>query len=147
MKYKTKSATETKLVAKIFAEELIVITPRKRALVVLLKGDLGAGKTTFTQGLMRALGVKKRILSPTFALLRSYTVRAGNFSKVHHFDCYRIGEAKEMNDLGFSDLLKDPKNIILIEWPERIRTILPREKVTVALAHGDTAKERTIEVK
>lgn len=147
MKYKTRSAAETKKVATIFAEELVVIAPRKRALVVLLKGDLGTGKTTFVQGLMRELGVKKRIVSPTFTLLRSYAVKAGNFSKVHHFDCYRINEEYEMGELGFSVLLKDPKNIIVIEWPERIRKILPREKITVALSYGETIKERVIEVK
>jgi len=147
MIYKTKSAAETKKVARLFAEEVVSVAPRKRAFVVLLKGDLGAGKTTFIQGLLRELGVKKKIVSPTFTLLRSYPVKAGAFAKVHHFDCYRIGNEKEMKELGFKELLGDPQNIILIEWPERIRKALPREKITVTLSYGDTINERTIEVK
>lgn len=147
MKYKTRSAAETKKVAKIFAEEVANMQPGKRAFVVLLKGDLGAGKTTFIQGLLRELGVKKKIVSPTFALLRSYAIRTEGLVKAHHFDCYRIGDAKEIKELGFAELIKDPQNVILIEWPERIKKALPREKVTITFSYGDTINERTIEVK
>lgn len=147
MKYESRSAAETKKIAKAFAEELLKIKTGKGAFVVLLKGDLGAGKTTFIQGLMRGLGVKRKIVSPTFTLLRSYRIKAENFSTVHHFDCYRMADERELNGLRFKDMVKDPGNIILIEWPERVAKAIPRDKVTVSLDYGNTFNERIIEVK
>lgn len=147
MKYESVSAMETKKIAKLFAEELLATKTDKKAFVIAFKGDLGAGKTTFIQGLMRGLGVKKRIMSPTFTLLRSYAIKTDSFERVHHFDCYRITEAEEMKELKFKDMLNDPKAIILIEWPERIAKLLPRNKVTVALDYGETINKRTIEIK
>ncbi|AKM77942.1 MAG: hypothetical protein UY31_C0017G0002 [Candidatus Wolfebacteria bacterium GW2011_GWE1_48_7] len=155
MQYKTTSSTETKKIAKLFAEELIKTKPGKKAFVVIFKGDLGAGKTTFIQGLMKELGVKGKVMSPTFTLLRSYSlvsrskrsiVAGAEFAKVHHFDCYRIGDVSEMKELGFGELLADPQNIILVEWPERITKVLPHEKISVVLSYGETINERTIEV-
>ena len=146
MQYETTSAVETKRIAKLFAEELLKTKMEKGAFVVTFKGDLGAGKTTFIQGLMKGLGIKGKIMSPTFTLLRSYKVRNGNFSKVHHFDCYRINKAEEIKELKFKELIKDPQNIILIEWPERIKDLLPRKKVTVILDYGETLNERILEI-
>ena len=146
MKYESRSAAETKKIAKLFAEELLKTKIGRGAFVVIFKGDLGAGKTTFIQGLMKGLGIKGKIMSPTFTLLRSYKVRNENFSKVHHFDCYRINEAEEIKELKFKELIKDPQNIILIEWPERIKELLPRKKVTVTLDYGETLKDRILEI-
>lgn len=148
MKYHTTSAAQTRKIAKLFAQELLETTGKKGAFVVIFKGDLGAGKTTFIQGLMRKLGVRRKIVSPTFTLLRSYRLnREGNFSTIHHFDCYRMNGEREINDLGFKEMIKDPRNIILIEWPERISKAIPRGKITVAMEYGDTLNERTIEIK
>ncbi len=147
MTYETTSAAETKKIAKLFARELVETKTGKRAFVIIFKGDLGAGKTTFIQGLMRELGVRRKIMSPTFTLLRSYKIKADNFSTVHHFDCYRMGGEQEMKDLGFKEMLNDPRNIILIEWPERVPKILPKEKVMVKLEYGETINERTLEVR
>lgn len=146
MKYESVSAVETKKIAKLFAQELLETKPSKKAFVVIFKGDLGAGKTTFIQGLMKGLGVKKRVMSPTFTLLRSYAIKSDSFERVHHFDCYRITEAEEMKELKFKDMLSDSKAIILIEWPERVAKLLPRDKVTVALDYGETINKRTIEI-
>lgn len=147
MKYESGSAAETKKIAKLFAEELQKNKPGKKAFVIAFKGDLGAGKTTFIQGLLRELGVKKKIVSPTFTLLRSYSIKLDGFKKVHHFDCYRITEAEEMKELKFKDMLNDPQAIIFVEWPERVAKLLPREKVTIALDYGETINKRTIEIK
>ena len=159
MQYQTTSPVQTKKIARLFAEEIARTKSGKHAFVVVFKGDLGAGKTTFIQGLLRELGVKKKIVSPTFTLLRSYALSSrahplvggeaegSVFTKAHHFDCYRIGDASEIKELGFKELLADPQNIILIEWPERIAKALPREKITVTLSYGETINERIIEVK
>lgn len=147
MKYESRSAGETKKIAKIFAEEVIKTKPGEGAFVVAFKGDLGAGKTTFIQGLAKGLGIRKKLVSPTFTLLRSYTIKTDTFTAVHHFDCYRMGSEQEMKDLGFKKLLNEPKNIILIEWPERVQKVLPRNKVTVALEYGNSLNKRTVEIK
>lgn len=158
MQYETKSAMETKKIAKVFAGELLKTKPGKSAFVVVFKGDLGAGKTTFIQGLMKGLGVMGKIMSPTFTLLRSYSLPASlssrkresvtaTFKKIHHFDCYRIHKASEIKELGFKELIKDPQNIILVEWPERIKELLPRKKVAVSLDYGEKLAERTLEIK
>lgn len=147
MIYETNSAAQTKRIAKLFAEELVKVKPGKRAFVIALKGDLGAGKTTFIQGLMKRLGVKGKVMSPTFTLLRTYKIRSEEFEKVHHFDCYRISNPSEMKELGFKEMMRDPKAIILIEWPERITGALPRKKVTVSLRYGETINKRMVEVR
>ena len=147
MTYESTSAAQTKKIAKIFAEELLNGRPGKGAFIIALKGNLGAGKTTFVQGLMRGLGVKRKIVSPTFTLLRSYPIKTDPFSTIHHFDCYRMTDEQELNDLGFKEMIKDPRSIILIEWPERVAKAIPRQKVTIFLDYGKTLNERTVEVR
>jgi tRNA threonylcarbamoyladenosine biosynthesis protein TsaE len=159
LQYETKSAAQTKKIAKLFAEELLETKSGKGAFVILFKGDLGAGKTTFIQGLVRALGIRRKITSPTFTLLRSYSIPSTGlsfprrressppFSKIHHFDCYRMSGEQEIKELGFKEMIKDPKNIILIEWPERIKKVIPKEKIIISLDYGDKLTERIIEIK
>lgn len=97
---------------------------RNQAMVLALVGDLGGGKTTFLQGFAKGLGIKEKILSPTFIIVR----RIKNF---YHIDCYRIKKSKELLDLGFKEIIADPKNIIAIEWADRIRKIMPRGTVWI----------------
>lgn len=88
-------------------------------------GDLGSGKTTFVQGLAEGLGIKERLISPTFILLREYKrPSGGNF---YHVDLYRLEMVTEteLESLGILDFAKNKKNIILIEWAEKARKILP----------------------
>ena len=146
MIYETKSAAQTKKIAALFAKKIIATKPGKGAFVIALKGDLGAGKTTFMQGFMKALGTRGKVMSPTFTLLRSYRIKAERFKDVHHFDCYRINNVEEMKELKFKELLKNPENIIVVEWPERIATLLPRSRIIVSLGYGNTLNERTITV-
>ncbi|MCL4390482.1 MAG: tRNA (adenosine(37)-N6)-threonylcarbamoyltransferase complex ATPase subunit type 1 TsaE [Patescibacteria group bacterium] len=84
--------------------------------VVCLYGDLGAGKTTFVQGMARGLGIKKRIVSPTFIIVRQY-------KKLFHIDLYRLDSAA---NLGLEEIMGESGNIVLIEWPEKIENILPK---------------------
>lgn len=95
--------------------------------VLALRGDLGGGKTTFLKGFAKEIGVKEEILSPTFVIFRK--MRASGKKFFFHFDCYRIKEEKELLDLGFEKIVKDKNNIVALEWPEKVRDILPKNSV------------------
>jgi tRNA threonylcarbamoyladenosine biosynthesis protein TsaE len=101
------------------------------ATVVGLSGELGAGKTTFVQCLARVLGVEERVTSPTFVIEKIYQLREMPFSRLIHVDAYRLESGRELNALGFLAVAADPCNLIVIEWPERVRDALPAH--TVAL--------------
>jgi tRNA threonylcarbamoyladenosine biosynthesis protein TsaE len=116
------------------------------ALVLALRGDLGAGKTTFTQGFFRGLGIKKNPISPTFVIMRRYKIPVNRFTDIYHFDAYRLKKEEDMDVLGFGKILADPKNIILIEWPEKIQGALPRGTMRLDFIHGKKENERIIKV-
>ncbi len=100
--------------------------------VILLEGDLGAGKTTFARALLSELGVGERIKSPTYSLIESYQI---NGLSVHHLDLYRIADPEELEWLGLPDLLESP-SLILIEWPERGQGGLPPADLRIQLEHA-----------
>jgi tRNA threonylcarbamoyladenosine biosynthesis protein TsaE len=95
-----------------------------QALVFGLVGELGSGKTTFIKGFAKGLGIKKRLTSPTFVLLKKHK----NF---YHIDCYRIKNPKDILDLDFLEIVSNPKNIIIIEWAERVKKILPKDTIWI----------------
>ena len=100
--------------------------------VIHLEGDLGAGKTTFARALLRALGARERIKSPTYSLVESY--RVGGLD-AHHLDLYRIADASELEWLGLADLWT-PAALVLIEWPERGAGALPHADLIVRIRHA-----------
>lgn len=100
--------------------------------VVYLRGELGAGKTTFARAMLRELGVGERVKSPTYSLLERYTV---NGHDAFHLDLYRIADAGELEWLGL-DELDAPHAIVLVEWPERGAGALPAADLDVALEHA-----------
>lgn len=100
---------------------------RNSALVIALRGDLGAGKTTFTQVLGRALGVTQIITSPTFIVMKSYDIDHEQFDTLVHLDAYRIEDESELGPLKLAESLHKPRTIVCIEWPERIPKIIPKE--------------------
>ncbi len=122
-----RTVAETALVAKDFLELLEKEVIQNEAVVVGLYGDLGSGKTTFAQALAKLFGVTETVTSPTFVIEKIYKVNSSRFSHLIHIDAYRLESGKELERLGWKDILGDPKHLILIEWPERVADILPKE--------------------
>lgn len=163
----TKHWKETQKVAALLASEVRGIETT-HALVIALNGELGAGKTTFVQGFCRAFGIKENVISPTFVLMKTYQLQRNapnaqhvtqrrtkrtQFRHLTHIDCYRVENPAELLHLGLDEILADPDAIVLIEWADRIKNILPDDAVVLELGHGDPPageagkpNERTIEV-
>ncbi len=130
MEIKLKSLKDTQKLAVKIAKE---ISRKGGPSVIALYGDLGAGKTTFAQFLAKALGVKEKILSPTFLIIKTFYLSkpVGNFKFLTHVDTYRLKSAKDLIVLGLKDLLKDKENITVIEWPEKIEKYLFKNTVRI----------------
>ncbi len=158
--YTTKKAEQTKKLAAKLAKEILKSEPhQKHARVIGLVGDLGAGKTTFTQGFAKALGIKNRMVSPTFLIFRIYPLhstlrlrshserseesrRQKSYKNFYHMDAYRIKKTAELKTLHFDKILKNPKNIIVIEWADQIKKILPKDTIWIRFEHGQHHQER-----
>ena len=139
---KSKSQTQ-KLAARLAKKILLTSNVQHRtAIIVVLQGDLGSGKTTFVQGFCRALGVKHGVTSPTFIIMRAHNIRGEK--RIHHFDLYRIQKLKDILALGFKKIISNPENIVLIEWPEKIKKLLPKNTVWIYFSHGRKLNERKI---
>lgn len=100
--------------------------------VVLLHGDLGAGKTTLTQGVAQGLGVNGPVQSPTFTLVREHD--AENM-RLYHLDLYRLDDPEQLEDIGYEVFINPPDGISLIEWPERAGDWLPHSFLLVQIEH------------
>lgn len=120
----TRSEKQTPKLAQIFAREILKLK-QKNAIVVGLEGELGAGKTTFAKGFAKGLGIKEEMKSPTFILMRVFRIRNHNF---FHIDAYR-------DQLDFREFLKSPQNILLIEWSDKVRKILPKKYFRFRFKH------------
>ncbi|HCM36621.1 MAG: tRNA (adenosine(37)-N6)-threonylcarbamoyltransferase complex ATPase subunit type 1 TsaE [Candidatus Wildermuthbacteria bacterium RIFCSPLOWO2_02_FULL_47_9c] len=147
-KIETRSSEETKKVARQFVKQLFEKQPKaERARVIALQGELGSGKTTFIQSVARGLGIKEKVLSPTFVIVKSYSLSRAAYGirNLYHVDCYRLKGPKELKELGWDSIVSDPRNLILIEWPERILKILP-EDITILKFLIKGEKEREIAI-
>jgi len=114
----------------------------KKARVVALSGELGTGKTTLTQELARQLGIKDNIISPTFVIMKTYNISTkskhySNFKKLIHIDAYRLNSHEELLKIGWQELVKDKNNLIIIEWPEKVKGCLNNDVCWVKLGHID----------
>lgn len=138
MKYLTKSAKQTEALGKKF------VTNLKQGGVFGLIGDLGAGKTAFVKGVAKGLSIKSRITSPTFVLMRVYPViRQGRQAKnkhikrLVHVDAYRVKKAVYLSGIGLEDYLSDPETLVLIEWADQVRSIMPRRANMIYFKYRD----------
>ena len=130
-KYTTYSPAQTKNLAKRFAQGILKISLKKKAIVIALKGELGSGKTTFLQGFAKGLRIKDKILSPTFVLMKKFLIPNSRFliQWFYHIDCYRIKKPEEILFLGFEEIISNPKNIVAIEWAEKVAKLLPKGSI------------------
>lgn len=119
---KLHSLADTERLAELLSSEL------SGGIVLLMTGDLGSGKTTFTQFLGKYLGVKRHMTSPTFNIIKSYNA---NY-KIHHMDCYRLEDSEE--DLGFDEYFNDT-DIAIVEWPQFIAEFLPEEVISMNIKY------------
>ncbi|CAM4308233.1 tRNA (adenosine(37)-N6)-threonylcarbamoyltransferase complex ATPase subunit type 1 TsaE [Jeotgalicoccus halotolerans] len=119
---KLNSLADTERLAEIFAREI------SGGAVILLSGDLGSGKTAFSQFLGKYLGVKRHMTSPTFNIIKSYNADV----KLHHMDCYRLEDSEE--DLGFEEYFNDT-DIALVEWPQFIAEFLPENTISINIKY------------
>ncbi len=126
----TKNVKETQLFAKSVAREIIKKNKLK-AIIIALKGDLGSGKTIFAQGFAKELKIIEPVLSPTFIIFKKFQFQLNNFDHLYHFDLYRIKDSEELGVLEFQGIINNPKNIVLIEWAEKIKNILPPETIFI----------------
>jgi tRNA threonylcarbamoyladenosine biosynthesis protein TsaE len=122
----TNGAAETEAVGEAIGSQL------RLGDLVVLSGDLGAGKTTFTKGLARALGVEQRVTSPTFTIVQEYDGRL----PVAHVDVYRLERIQELYDFGFEELLEE--RVTVVEWGDAIALVLPRDRVNVRIELDET---------
>ena len=128
---------------KAFAEQFLnnLIPTAGSATIVGLRGDLGAGKTTFTQTCADLLGITENVTSPTFVLLKKYKINNENFvakfSFLIHIDAYRLKNGGELNTIGWQEIISDPKNLIMIEWPELVSEVMPATTRYIDFKHVD----------
>lgn len=121
-----------------------LIPSASHAALVTLSGELGAGKTSFVQGIARELGVNEPITSPTFVLEKVYDLPEGkHFGKLVHIDAYRLEGEKSLVPLSFADLYADPKNLILLEWPELVKSQLPKADISIQLSVSGEGRDVT----
>jgi tRNA threonylcarbamoyladenosine biosynthesis protein TsaE len=127
--FTTKSLEETQKLAAEWVKSLPI--SGESALVVGLYGNLGAGKTSFSQAVARELGVKEIVNSPTFVIEKIYETKHPHFARLVHIDAYRLEKASELQVLNFEELVENPNNLILIEWPENVKEILPPDHLKI----------------
>lgn len=128
----TQSAEDTQKLGESFGDSLLKGSGSRgeTAKVICLRGDLGSGKTTFVQGVARGLAITSRLLSPTFIIVRRYSIPK-QMGELYHLDLYRTENGKDAEVIGFSDMINNPTAIVIIEWPERLEGLLPGERTEI----------------
>lgn len=127
MKGKTWNITERSDLKKATLEliEGLYSENKSGASILALYGDLGAGKTTFTQTLGEILGIKEDITSPTFVIMKRYQTANESFRSLIHIDAYRLNSPEELSVLGFQDWLNEERALVVIEWADKVESLLP----------------------
>lgn len=163
MKIISKSLAETEKIASDFLNTLKL---GETATVVGLSGNLGSGKTTFVQAIARLLGITEKVNSPTFVIMKSYGIESGiwnlesgkkksesiihnpnsRFLRLVHIDAYRLDSGSDLEKLKIVEIFADPKNLVLIEWPEIVESALPKNIHKIKFKHvSETERSISIE--
>ena len=122
----SKNVKETKEIAKMFLDKILGGKKKQKgALVVGLSGDLGAGKTTFVQAVAKHLGVKNKVNSPTFVIIKKYPLKNKKHKFLFHLDAYRLKNENELLHLGWEDIINNEEHLVFIEWPENGSGAIP----------------------
>lgn len=121
--------------AKIAREFLGKLKNGKNATVIALSGNLGAGKTAFVKAIAKHLKVKSTVNSPTFVIIKKYLTQRGPHKFLYHIDAYRLKNAKELEHLGWQEILKNLENLVFIEWPENVKKAMPRTMHRIKISH------------
>ncbi len=144
MKKISKNVKETEDITKEF---LSIIKPQKNKATILgLYGDLGTGKTTLTQILAKQLGIKRKVNSPTYVIMKKYALKKplltkeafskiSTFTHLYHIDAYRLKNEKELLHLGWEEIILNKNNLIVIEWPELIIKAMPKKHHQIHISH------------
>jgi len=141
--FTTNSFKETQKLGRDFAKVL------ETGDVVCLYGDLGSGKTTFVQGLAERLGIKRRIISPTFIIVRCYELQIQNsklksqnynskfksLERFYHIDLYRVESKKDLESLGIEEIINNKNNIIVIEWAQNLKSLMPEKRIDLRFSY------------
>jgi len=141
----TSDESQTVEAGSVFSKKLLGKNVN-RSIVVFLEGNLGAGKTTFTKGLMKGLGYNELVKSPTYNLVE---IHETDKLKVFHFDLYRINDPHELTEIGIGEYLEEENSICIFEWPENAQSILPQPDYTIEIEHSDDKQldKRNIRIK
>ena len=136
----SKNIKETEKIARIFLHKILKKdTKHPNALVVGLSGDLGTGKTAFTQAVAKSLGIKNKISSPTFVIIKKYPIKNKKYKFLFHLDAYRLKNEKELLHLGWEEIIQKKEHLVFIEWPENVSKIIPSDAKFVYISHTPKA--------
>jgi tRNA threonylcarbamoyladenosine biosynthesis protein TsaE len=134
------SPNQTQSIAEKFAAKL------KSGTVLALTGNLGSGKTHFTKGLAKYFQIQKNITSPTFVLMKVYKTKNKKIKQLVHVDCYRLESPEELLAIGLGEYLENSACLVIIEWAEKIKKILPQNAIWIKFGLGKKENERQIKI-
>jgi len=137
----SKSEKETQDIGFKLAKDL------KGGEIIALTGNLGSGKTIFTKGLARGLRVKKIITSPTFVLMKVYKIEGSKIENFVHVDAYRLKTERNLKEIGLFDWLGKENSVVVIEWAEKVKKILPKTVIEIKIKLGKEETERYFFIK
>ncbi len=144
----TTSAQQTQKIGQDLAQEILQTKLQKKAskaITICLTGELGAGKTTFTQGLLGGLKAKGHFTSPTFVIMKQYQVKNKNskvgIKNVFHLDAYRV-TTRDVLDLGWEEIVSNFQNVVIVEWADRVKEIIPSEAIWIKFSWLDEKKRK-----